>query len=134
MSTETDKITVLERQLMNRLRAHYPTQTHTLSDGQLLGQVQNAIAAGETIKITEVDDIFRLMSLPYVLSPAQQNSPLIKGVAIHILDNLEWSGKKRLNFIYKHLVNRSPATEERVLSQLLLPQSPSINLKTHLVI
>ncbi|KHD07341.1 hypothetical protein PN36_21250 [Candidatus Thiomargarita nelsonii] len=120
MNTENNQVTQLEIQLMKRLRESYPEQTHALNNEQLLIQVQNGIAASETIKITGEDDIFRFMTLPYVLSPAQQNSPLIKGVAIRILDNFEWSGKKRLNFIYKHLVNRSPSSDEIALSQLLI--------------
>ena len=114
--------TPLEKQLMRRLRESFSERTGTLSDEQLLTLVQNGIAASHTISLTEKEDIFRFITLPYVLSPVQQSSSLIKGVAIRILDNKEWSGQKRLNFIYRHLVNRTPTFPEIALSQLLLTQ------------
>jgi hypothetical protein len=93
------------------VRRSDPDRANQVSDDALEAFVREGIGAAATLGITDDGDVLRFMCLPLVLSPAQRSSLMIQTLATKVLDRTEWVGRKRLDFIYRHLVPRTPSLE-----------------------
>jgi hypothetical protein len=96
------------------VRQRHPDGTSHLSDDALGVFVREGIAAAATLGLTDEAEALRFMCLPLVLSPPQRRSLMIQSLATRVLDRTEWDGRKRLDFIYRHLVPRTPSLESEV--------------------
>lgn len=83
-----------------------------MSERKLLEMVQATLSTCPTLEIVDDEDIFRYAALRVLLTPEQKQSPLIQGVLVRILSNLDWDSKKRLDFVYKHVVGRPVSPQE----------------------
>ena len=105
-----------------RLRARYPDQTRELDDAQLEEVVRAALAACAPLEITETPDVFRTIALRVLVTPEQKQSKLVEGTLLRIMCNRAWSPKKRLDFVYKHLIGRSVAKDETNFGSAFVPK------------
>lgn len=103
------------------VRRSHPDRTNHVSDTALEGFVREGIEAAATLGITDDDDVLKFMCLPLALSPEQKASAMIQALAARVLDRTEWDGRKRLDFIYRHLVIRTPSPESESYLQPLFP-------------
>ena len=117
-SVQDTMFSSLESSLMRKFKKKC-TIDALREETELLAFIQRGIEASAKIGLFEEEEIFKFLSLRFLFSPEQQHSLFIQGIAIRILDRLDWSGTKRLNFIYKHLVNRSPPFREEYYAPLL---------------
>lgn len=106
---------------VKRLRARYPGQTQGLDDARLEAVVREALTACIMLEIIEERDIFRAIALRVLLTPEQRQSKLIKGALLRIMCNLEWDAKKRLDFVYRHIVGRSASPDEPDIGPSFVP-------------
>lgn len=97
--------------LVAAIRRSHPDRTSNVSDDALERFVREGIQAAATLGLADDGLVLRFMCLPLVLSPEQRTSPMIHALATRVLDRTEWEGRKRLDFIYRHLVPRTPSPE-----------------------
>jgi hypothetical protein len=90
------------------VRRLHPARTSHVSHDALAVFVREGIAAAATLGVTDDGDVLRFMCLPLAFSREQSASAMIRALATRVLDRTEWSGGKRLDFIYRHLVPRMP--------------------------
>jgi hypothetical protein len=97
---------------VRRLQWRYPTQTKMIVEAKLAAMVQEALSSCKALEIADEKEVFRFVALRVLLTQEQRQSPLIQGVLVRILSNLDWDSKKRLDFIYKHVVGRPVSSDE----------------------
>ena len=101
------------------VRRLHPDRTSHVTGDALAVFVREGIEAAAALGVTDDGDVLRFMCLPLALSREQSASPMIQALATRVLDRMEWSGRKRLDFIYRHLVPRTPgAASESYLRPL----------------
>lgn len=105
-----------------RLRARYPAKAREINDVHLEEMVRAALAACPLLEITETRDTFRTIALRVLVTPEQKQSKLVEGALLRIMCNLQWSPKKRLDFVYKHILDRPVAPEEPDLGSAFIPK------------
>ncbi len=111
--------------LARRVRTAHPI---TAAKGpQVLDDfVRDGITNAESLGFSQDEDIFRFMVLPLVLSAAQRESAMINGLIVRALDQTRWTEAQRLDFIYEHIVPRTPApASETQLEPLFTPPAAS---------
>ena len=64
------------------------------------------------LTIRNPQDVLRFLALSIFITPEQKMSPLIERVIRLVLGNTDFSARRRLNFLYKHVVGRSPPNPE----------------------
>lgn len=106
------------------VRRRYPERTRGLTDDALAAFVRQGIDAAATLGVTDEGDVLRFMCLPLALSPEQRASQMIQALAVSVLDRTEWDGRKRLDFIYRHLVPRTPSSESESYLRPLFHTEP----------
>ncbi len=107
---------------VKRLRARYPVHAGRFTDAELEEMVRAALNACPLLHITETRDVFRLIALRVLITQEQKQSKLIEGALLRILCNLSWNPKKRLDFVYKHIINRPVSTEEPDFGPTFIPK------------
>ncbi len=116
----------VQHQLLAERVAEAPPEVAARGPTVLNGFVRSGFESAASLDFTEDDDIYRLMVLPLVLSPAQRESAMLHGLIVRALDQTRWSPTHRLDFIYMHVVPRSPSpTSEVELAPLYSP--PEVN-------
>ena len=119
---KNDKTTQEELLWVKRLRWCYPKQTREIEDSKLLELVQTALPFCEPLQITDENDILRFLALSFLITPEQKQSHLIEGTVRRTLSNLDWDSKKRLNFIYKHVIGRPVSPNEMNWGEFFVPK------------
>ena len=109
------------------LKQRYGQRLERQDDDRLARYIDDCRAAAAAAGIEDPNDVLRFIALRFELSPQQQASPLISAAAVRVLGIHQWSSRKRLDFIYKHLINRPPPKDERAFATLLAPYIPTEN-------
>lgn len=91
------------------VRQRHPDGTASVGDDALERFVREGIDAAAMLGLTDDGQVLRFVCLPLALSPAQRTSPLIQALTTRVLGRTEWDGRKRLDFIYRHVVPRKPS-------------------------
>jgi len=122
-SNQADEDVPVELSWVRRLQWRYPQQTSTVNEAQLVEMVRAALSTCPTLLIVDDRDIFRYLALSVLLTSTQKQSPLIQGVLVRILSKLDWDGKKRLDFVYRHVVGRPVSPQEAEFGMFFPPKS-----------
>jgi len=93
--------------MMKRLR--YKLKNQTISDQELLYFVKEGLEIAPKLQIYEEKNILRLILLQFLFSHAQLETRLIRETLLKTLTYSAWDEDKRLDFIYKNLINRQPS-------------------------
>ncbi|MCH9687891.1 MAG: hypothetical protein K0V04_41055 [Deltaproteobacteria bacterium] len=95
--------------LVRRVRRAHP-ELAGRGDAWLDGFVRDGIDNAESVGFSEDEDIYRFMVLPLRLSPQQRASAMINGLVVRALDQTRWAPTRRLDFIYEHVLPRTPGS------------------------
>ena len=114
----------MQRVLVKRLKSRYSDETADFSDEELLSIVKKCLNKCASLEIFSEKDIFRFIALSVLITTEQMKSRLIEGVFKRILANLDWSSKKRLDFLYKHVVGRFVSQNEIDFGEGFIPDYP----------
>lgn len=88
-----------------RLRSAFPELLANVDEPALKQATRGDMEWASTLAIEEEGDIWRFLCLRYRMSK-RRGSPLHMGVVSEVLQNLDWSAKKRLTFIEHNVLNR----------------------------
>ena len=102
---------------LRRVQWRYPKETRAMDEAQILEMIKEALSTCLRLEIIDEKDILRYVALRVLLTPEQKQSSLIAGVLLRILSNLDWDSKKRLDFVYKHVVGRPVSKKETDFSK-----------------
>lgn len=94
-----------KREFVNRLRRDYPEATGSLDDQQLTERTEQGYANAQELEIFSTEDIYRFLTLQFLPEDVLK-SPLTQSVLIRVLNNLNLSASKRLDFIEKNVAQR----------------------------
>lgn len=95
-----------------RLRSDYPAQTRSIDDEELRRMVREGLALCPALEIKEPTELVRFLALAFLITGEQRTSPLLRDAYRVVIDNTDFSARRRLNFIYRHLVNRPVPSPE----------------------
>ncbi|KHD07343.1 hypothetical protein PN36_21260 [Candidatus Thiomargarita nelsonii] len=90
--------------MMRQVR--YKLKDSTLSDQELLYIVEECVEIAKKLQIYEEKNILRFILLQFAFSREQLESNLIRDAFTNTLTHQAWDEDKRLDFIYKNIVNR----------------------------
>jgi hypothetical protein len=108
---------------VRRLQWRHPREARAWREPELLETIRTALATCPELEIVEEADVLRYLALRVLLTPEQRRSPLLQGVLVRILGNLDWDAEKRLDFVYKHVVGRPVSPEEPDLGPGFAPRT-----------
>ena len=117
----------IQQQFVNRLCSRYRFETANHSGQHILSIVQKAFAGCVALEIYGKKEIYRFLALSILLTSDQLSSPLIEGVLKRIIGNTDWSDKKRLDFLYTHLIGRSDRSDDTDFGDGFVPQHPKLS-------
>lgn len=95
-----------------RLKAKYRKQTANLSDDRLKTIVREGLKLCVNSEIRDPQDVLRFLALTLILTPEQKESEFLKNIIRLLLGHTDFSAKRRLNMIYKHVAGRLPPSPE----------------------
>jgi hypothetical protein len=96
------------QEFAERLRHDFPDRTSQMEADQLIEYVAQGFENAHEPEITEREYIYRFLKLGF-LPKELLESEYIQSVLIRILNNLNVSGAKRLDFIEQHVTSRTVA-------------------------
>lgn len=103
----------VQRTYAGRLRWRHPDESERLEPAQLNALVREGLTLCQTLRIDDPKEVLRFLALALILTPAQRQSPLLEGVVRRVLGaSGVWSARKRLDFLYRHVVGRAPPLHE----------------------
>jgi hypothetical protein len=101
-----------QRLYLRRLRGRYHAETAGADETRLLGAVRDGLLLCLTYQIRSPREVIRLLALDLLFTPAQKQTTFLTAVTRSILFEVERPSRKRLDFIYKHVVGRPPPNPE----------------------
>jgi hypothetical protein len=98
---------------LRRLQWRYPKETGVVEEARLRAIVRDALKLCPLLRIEDPKEVVRFLALSFLITPEQRKSVLLETVIKRIMLAADsWSARKRLNFIYKHVVGRPPPDPE----------------------
>jgi hypothetical protein len=98
---------------VRRLQWRYPKETAMLDEARLRNIVRDALKLCPLLRIEDPKEVVRFLALSFLITPEQRKSALLAAVIKQVMAAVDsWSARKRLNFIYRHLVGRPPPDPE----------------------
>lgn len=102
-----------QHRYLRQLQWRYPKETGAYEAAALTNAVNQGLKLCSPLRINDPKEILRFLALSILLSPAQKRSALLATVIFRILMATDtWGARKRLNFIYKFVVGRTPPDPE----------------------
>ena len=90
-----------------RLRGDYPEHTASVADEELFRVVREGLALCGPLSIDEPNEIVLFLALAFLITPEQRKSPLLRSVYQQVIGNTDFSARRRLAFVVRHLVGRA---------------------------
>jgi hypothetical protein len=112
---------------LKKLKDRYPHESAKVEEPLLLEMVRESLGTCAVLQISDPDDMLRYIALRVLLTPEQRQSRLIRGVLIRTLTYLDWDARKRLDFIYKHIIGRPVSKDEIDFGPLFVPEMEMLN-------
>lgn len=98
---------------LRRFRGRYPRETAAIDLDILKAVVVEDLKRCPPLRIRAPRDVLRFLALRVLITPEQKSSKLLDTVIRRVLEAVDdWTATKRLDFIYKHVVGRSPPNPE----------------------
>jgi hypothetical protein len=94
-----------QREFKMRLREDLPNQTSRMNDEQLAEYVEQGFENAKELEIEEKEDIYRFLKLGFLPREIIE-SDFTQSIIIRVLNNLNLSSAKRLDFIEQQIVER----------------------------
>jgi len=103
-----------EEQLLylHRLRGRYPAETARVDEAQLSAAVREGLQQCLAYQVRSPGEVLRLLALDMLITPEQKKSKFLTAVSRSILSDTMHLSRKRLDFIYKHIVRRPAPNPE----------------------
>jgi hypothetical protein len=102
-----------QHRYLRQLQWRYPKETGEFEATALATAVNAGLRLCPPLRINDPKEILRFLALSILLTPAQKRSTLLTTVVYRILMATDtWGARKRLNFIYKFVVGRTPPAPE----------------------
>ena len=96
-----------KQEFTDRLRLEYPGRASEWGNERLAKHVDEGYANARDLEIADYRSIYRFLALG-MLPPETLNDPKIQSSMIRILNNLNMTGERRLDFIDRHVLRRMP--------------------------
>jgi len=111
-----------------RARARYPKQAALYTDEQIERSMAGWLGLMEPLGFAEHEDQTRYLLLCVLLSPEQKQSNLVQGVLRRVLSHTDWEPDQRLEFLYRHIVERPVSPDEEDFGPDFVPSAvpPSV--------
>lgn len=104
-----------------RIRSRYPKESDRLTIQEMEESMAGWVSLLGPLELNEHEDQVRFLALCVLLDRQHQQSKLIQGVLKRVMSNFEWSPKRRLDFVYKHLVGRAVSASEEDFGPKFVP-------------
>ncbi len=104
-----------------RVRARYPRESARYTPAQLADSMVGWVDLLDPLGLEEHEDRVRFLALSVLLTPEQRRSRLVNGVIRRVMGNTDWEPGQRLDFIYKHLVDRPVSPDEEEFGPAFVP-------------
>ena len=95
-----------------RLRTSFPDQTVSINEADLFRLVIDGLVQCNLLGILEPQQVVRFLALGFLITKEQRQSILMSRVTRRVLENTDYSARRRLNFVYKNVVGRSAPQHE----------------------
>jgi hypothetical protein len=103
----------VQRHYLRKLQWRYPQETCACDQIALESAVREGLKLCSPLRINDPKEILRFLAMIILLDPAQKRSVLLTNVVYRVLVATGlWGARKRLNFIYKFVVGRTPPDPE----------------------
>lgn len=95
-----------------RLRASFGRECATIDDDQLNRLIQVKVPLSNLLDIKEPNEVVRFLALFFMITEEQRASNFLMQVYRQVITNTDVSARRRLNFVFRHLVGRPPPLHE----------------------
>ena len=89
-----------------RLRSAYKKHAALIEDQELKRLVREGLGLCNSLEIKSPQEVVRFIALRFLVTQEQRNSPLLDHVIRLVIENTDYSARRRLNFLYKHVLGR----------------------------
>lgn len=95
-----------------RLRGSFSRDCAAVGDRELNRLVRDGLALCNSMDIKDPQDVLRFLALSFLITPEQRASRFLMKVHQLIIENTDVSARRRLNFLFRHLVGRPAPLSE----------------------
>jgi hypothetical protein len=86
----------------------YKLRNRAIEEQELLRTIEESLEVAKQLDIADEKEVIRFIELQFNFSKFQLQSQFIQEALVHTLANVEWSAKKRLDFIDEQILDRKP--------------------------